>query len=65
MTAIFDVYDALTSERPYKKPWSNEDALKEVRRLSGLAFDPELVALFVDNLPRFDGVARSSPEVPE
>lgn len=53
ITALFDVYDALISKRPYKEPWPEEKALDEIRRLSGSAFDPELVSLFLDNLALF------------
>ena len=63
MTAVFDVYDALTSERPYKKPWTSADALQEIKRLSGQAFDPEIVDLFIDNLQRFQDIAINFPEV--
>lgn len=44
---IADVFDALTSERPYKKPWSFDDALAEVEKCGGSMFDPELAAVFV------------------
>lgn len=47
ITAVCDVFDALISARPYKKPWSIEDALAEIERLKGKAFDPELVELFI------------------
>lgn len=40
--AIADVFDALTSERPYKKAWSVEEALEEIIKGSGTQFDPEL-----------------------
>lgn len=62
MTSIFDVYDALTSERPYKNPWTEEDALREIRRLSGRAFDPELVDLFLTNLSMFQRQEFDDPE---
>jgi putative two-component system response regulator len=44
--AICDVFDALTSARPYKEAWSTEQALAEIGRQSGTQFDPELVATF-------------------
>jgi cyclic di-GMP phosphodiesterase len=49
--AITDVFDALTSERPYKKAWSNEDALNEIISLSGSHFDPFLVKKFKEIFP--------------
>jgi len=53
IVSIADVFDALTSERPYKKAWSVEDAVTEIKSKSGIFFDPDLVKL-VDNLiPEF------------
>ncbi|GAA0792639.1 HD-GYP domain-containing protein [Marinobacterium sediminicola] len=46
IVAIVDVFDALTSERPYKKSWSIEDAAALIRDNRGKHFDPELVDLF-------------------
>lgn len=46
ITAIADVYDALTSERPYKKAWSHEKAFEEIVKCSGSHFEPELVEVF-------------------
>ncbi|MGH2945649.1 MAG: CHASE2 domain-containing protein [Solirubrobacteraceae bacterium] len=45
--AIADVYDALTSERPYKRAWSPEEALAEIRDQAGRQFDPALVEVFL------------------
>ena len=47
ITAICDVFDALVSERPYKAAWAVEDAIDEIRALSGRQFDPHLVELFL------------------
>jgi HD-GYP domain-containing protein (c-di-GMP phosphodiesterase class II) len=46
--ALCDVYDALTSERPYKVAWSREEALAEIQAQSGKHFDPELVPHFIE-----------------
>lgn len=46
ITAIADVYDALTSERPYKKAWPHEKATEEIVNGSGSHFEPELVKAF-------------------
>lgn len=51
IVAVADVFDALTSERPYKHAWSIEDALALIRREGGKHFDPELSAAFLDCLP--------------
>jgi len=49
IVAVADVFDALTSERPYKRAWSLEDACKLVRDGAGAHFDPDCVnAFFVD-----------------
>lgn len=44
--AVVDVWDALTSNRPYRKAWSEEDALNFIREQSGIYFDPRVVELF-------------------
>ncbi len=49
--AIADVFDALTSERAYKKAWSVEEALEEVDKQSGKHFDPFLVQNFKMLMP--------------
>lgn len=49
--AVSDVFDALTSERPYKRAWPVEEAIAEIDRLSGTHFDPELVRAFHKTLP--------------
>lgn len=50
--AICDVFDALTSVRPYKKAWSVEEAMALLEKESGKHFDPELVPLFKQVLPK-------------
>lgn len=49
ITAIADVFDALTSTRPYKSAWTFKDAMKYLKGEAGGAFDPNLVALFLQN----------------
>ena len=51
IVAIADVFDALSSKRVYKQAWTEDDVLAEMRRLSGVKFDPELVDIFFDILP--------------
>ncbi|MCL2497487.1 MAG: response regulator [Symbiobacteriaceae bacterium] len=46
MMAIADVYDALISERPYKKAFTHEEAMKIIREGGGSQFDPHLTELF-------------------
>lgn len=45
--AVVDVYDAITSERPYRQPMSEEDALRHIESRSGTHFDPQAVAAFL------------------
>jgi len=51
IAAIADVFDALTTERPYKKAWSVADAVKLIDDNAGSHFDPGLVPLFHQVLP--------------
>jgi putative nucleotidyltransferase with HDIG domain len=46
--SIADVFDALISERPYKRAWSREEAISEIRRQAGFQFDPQLVEIFLE-----------------
>ncbi len=50
ITALADVFDALTSVRPYKKAWTIEDAVKLIQDESGQYFDPRLVECMMENL---------------
>ena len=53
ITAIADVFDALGSERVYKKAWLLDDILELFNQESGKHFDPKLVTLFMENLDIF------------
>ena len=44
--AIADVWDALTSDRPYRRAWTKEQALAYIREQSEKHFDPSVVDLF-------------------
>ncbi len=44
--AIADAYDAMTSQRSYRKQLSSQEAIEEIKRCAGTHFDPELVNLF-------------------
>jgi len=52
IVALADVFDALTSERPYKRAWEPEAAMAHIQEQAGRHFDPALVALFVPLLPQ-------------
>jgi response regulator RpfG family c-di-GMP phosphodiesterase len=47
ITAVVDVFDALTSQRPYKQPWPVNQALDEIEKLSGTHFDPAVAEAFL------------------
>ena len=47
IVSIVDAYDAMTSDRPYRKALSKETAIKELKRCSGTQFDPDLVDNFI------------------
>jgi len=53
--AIVDVYDALISERPYKKAFTHEEAVKIISDGSGKQFDPALVDVFLRSAEQFKG----------
>ena len=53
ITALADVFDALGSERVYKKAWPLKQILELMNEQSGKHFDPQLVQLFQQNLPVF------------
>jgi len=48
IVAVADVFDALTSERPYKKAWPVTDAIQEIERQNGRQFDPLVVRAFLE-----------------
>lgn len=49
ITAVADVFDALTTKRPYKEPWDPKDALEEIIKNSETHFDPEIVKTFLES----------------
>ena len=53
ITAIADVFDALGSDRCYKKAWSDEKIFALIKEEKGKHFDPDLVDMFFDNLDSF------------
>jgi putative two-component system response regulator len=52
VSALADVFDALTHKRPYKEAWKVSDALAEIKSLRGRQFDPELTDIFLELVPR-------------
>jgi putative two-component system response regulator len=64
ITSIADLFDALTSTRPYKKAWAIEDAVALLQREAGTSFDPELVKTFVAILPQILAVREKYSDAP-
>jgi len=66
IVAITDVFDALTSERPYKKPWSVPEALHFMNEHAGRQFDPQLLRQFVTIVPEVQQIRErfAEPQLP-
>jgi putative two-component system response regulator len=62
IVAIADVFDALTSRRPYKEPWPVEKAIALIQSESGSHFDPELVSVFMDNIQEVLEIMKANSE---
>ncbi len=63
IVAVADVYDALTSKRPYKSAWKEEQALDLIKKERGEQFDPELVNAFFRILPQIHDIKKSYQEL--
>ena len=62
--AIVDVFDALTSIRPYKKAWTEQEALNFLVEQKGRHFDPVLVDLFLTQMPAIRAIRERWAEEP-
>ncbi len=56
--AVVDVYDALTSERPYKRAWTQAEAVGQLRKEAGVLLDPRVVDAFIHTLTRSGSAER-------
>ncbi len=63
ITAIADVFDALGSDRCYKKSWEMDAILKLIKEESGKHFDPKLVELFLKNTEKFLEIRQTLKDV--
>jgi putative two-component system response regulator len=48
--ALVDVWDALTSDRPYRKKWTEQKTRQYIQEQSGKYFDPQVVDLFLQGI---------------
>ncbi|WP_438970800.1 HD domain-containing phosphohydrolase [Methylophaga sp.] len=56
--AVADIFDALTSERPYKKAWTNDKALAKLQELAGESIDQDCVNALNDNIEQVQDIQR-------
>ena len=62
IVAIADVFDALTMKRSYKEAWSVEASLEEMRANSGTHFNPALLTIFLNILPKILNIKKEWDE---
>ena len=62
IVAIADVFDALTSKRPYKEPWSIEQTIEHMQHQAGKHFDPHLVELFIGQIDTVLAIKKAHQE---
>ena len=65
IAAIADVFDALTTARPYKGAWPLEQAVAFMRAQSGIHFDPQLIDLFLDEMEAIQVIMQRWAEATE
>ena len=62
IVAVADVFDALTSRRPYKEAWSNDEAIKELRQLAGKTLDQDCVNALINNMDEIEEIQQNFEE---
>jgi response regulator RpfG family c-di-GMP phosphodiesterase len=62
ITALADVFDALGSQRCYKKPWADADIQNYIRAQSGVKFEPKLVELLIENWDEAQRIRAGLPD---
>jgi len=58
IVAVADIFDALTSKRPYKEAWSNEKAIDMLKQLAGEKLDVDCVNALIDNLDKVEEIQK-------
>ncbi|MBF0201486.1 MAG: response regulator [Desulfamplus sp.] len=64
ITAVADVFDALTSKRPYKKAWPSKKAVEHITLNKGTHFDPQIVDAFIKILPEILAIQKQFDDKP-
>ncbi|MEI6205971.1 MAG: two-component system response regulator [Desulfuromonadales bacterium] len=64
IVTIVDVFDALKSERPYKRPWPTSEAISYLQDESGRSFNPDLLRLFLGLIPRVEEILHQYSDIP-
>ncbi|MBN2828998.1 MAG: HD domain-containing protein, partial [Candidatus Cloacimonetes bacterium] len=62
IVAIADVFDALSSRRSYKEPWTQENVYEELQRSAGTQFDPELIEIFLSVKENMQAIRSKYPD---
>lgn len=56
--AVADIFDALTSSRPYKKAWSNDEAIQTLKQMAGDTLDEDCVNALIDNIEKIKHIQK-------
>ena len=62
IVAVADVFDALTSVRPYKQAWSNEKAIETLKKMAGERLDQDCVNALIDNMEQIEQIQKQFDE---
>ena len=62
IVAVADVFDALTSERPYKDAWGNKEAINTIKQLSGQMLDQGCVDALLENIEKVEKIQQQFTE---
>ncbi|MDZ4181923.1 MAG: GAF domain-containing protein [Candidatus Cloacimonadaceae bacterium] len=65
IVAIADVYDALSSRRSYKEPWTQDNVFEELEKSAGTQFDPELIEIFLSVREEVQSIRQKYPDLDE
>jgi len=65
IVAVVDVFDALTTKRPYKKAFTNEEAYTIIREGRGQHFDPQIVDHFFNNIREIEEIQNKYKDHPK